>query len=71
MMDGSFAPTAVDYFGTILSTRGRSTVKLWGIFFRCMATKATQLELTDSLDTEATLLAVSRFQARRVNVREL
>ena len=71
MLDGPFASTAVDYFGPILSTRGRSTVKLWGIFFRCMATKATHLELTDSLDTEATLMAISRFQARRGNVREL
>ena len=71
MLQGAFCVTGVDYFGPILSARGRSTVKLWGVLFRCMATKAVHLELTDSLDTEAALMAVSRFQSRRGNVREM
>ena len=70
-MQGAFQVTGVDYFGPILATRGRSTVKLWGVIFRCMATKAIHLELTDSLDTQGALMAISRFQARRGNVREL
>ena len=70
-MQGAFQVAGVDYFGPILATRGRSTVKLWGVIFRCMATKAVHLELTDSLDTQGALMAISRFQARRGNVKEL
>ena len=71
MLRGAFYATGMDYFGPIWSKRGRTTVKLWGVIFRCLATKAIHLELTDSLDTQATLMAISRFQARRGNVREL
>ena len=71
MLRGAFYATGMDYFGPILSKRGRATVKLWGVIFRCLTTKAIHLELTDSLDTQATLMAISRFQARRGNVREL
>ena len=71
MLRGAFYATGMDYFGPILSKRGRSTVKLWGVIFRCLATKAIHLELTDSLDTQAALMAISRFQARRGNVREI
>ena len=71
MLRGAFYATGIDYFGPILSRRGRSTVKLWGVIFRCLATKAVHLELTESLDTQAALMAISRFQARRGNVREL
>ncbi|XP_043203370.1 uncharacterized protein LOC122371261 [Amphibalanus amphitrite] len=71
MLRGAFYATGVDFFGPIWSKRGRSDVKLWGVIFRCLATKAVHLELTDSLDTQAALMAISRFQARRGNVREL
>ena len=45
------------------------TVKLWGVIFRCLTSKAVNLELTDTLDTEGTILAISRFQARRRKVK--
>ena len=64
-MGGAFVATGIDYFGPLLVARGRASVKHWGVIFRCLSTKAVHLELTDSLDTDGALLAITRFQARR------
>ena len=61
----------LDYFGPLLTTQRRSTVKVWGVIFRCLATRAVHLDLVHSLDTDAALMAITRFQARRGNVREI
>ena len=71
MLGGAFLATGVDYFGPLLVTRGRTVVKLWGVIFRCFATRAVHLDLVESLDTDSALLAISRFQARRGNVKEM
>ena len=71
MLGGAFRAVGLDFFGPMQITRGRATVKIWGALFRCMATKAIHIELTESLDTEATLMVISRFQARRGNVKEI
>ena len=52
------------------TTRGRSVVKVWCVMFRCLATKAVHIELTDSLDTDGTLMAITRLLARRGNAKE-
>ena len=70
MLDGAFAATGIDYFGPKRSLRGRSEVKLWGVILRCSATKAVHFELVDSLDTNGALMAITRMQARRGNVRQ-
>ena len=70
MLDRAFAATGVDYFGPMRSLRGRSEVKLWGVIFRCLATKAIRFELVDSLDTDGAVMAIMRIQARRENVRQ-
>ena len=71
MLDGAFRTSGLDYFGPIQVKRGTSVVKVWGVLFRCLATRAIHIELADSLDTDATLMVISRFQARRGNVQEI
>ena len=71
MLGGAFLATGMDYFGPLYATRGRTVVKLWGVIFRCFATRAVHLDLVESLDTDSALLAISRFQARRGNVKEM
>lgn len=44
---------------------GRRNEKRWGIIFKCMTTRAVHLDLLDSLDTDAFLMALRRFIARR------
>lgn len=62
LIEGVFMATGVDYFGLLLSSRGRTTV---GAIFRCLSMKAVHFKLTDTLDTDRALLAISRFIARR------
>ena len=71
MLEGAFRTTGMDYFGPMKVKRGRSVMKIWGVLFRCLATRAVHIELTESLDTDAALMAISRFQARRGNVKEI
>ena len=71
MLEGAFRATGMDYFGPMKVKRGKTVTKIWGVLFRCLATRAVHIELTDSLDTDAALMVISRFQARRGNVQEL
>ena len=71
MLGGAFMATGVDYFGPLHVRRGRTMFKLWGVIFRCFATRAVHIELAESLDTNSALLAISRFQARRGNVKQM
>ena len=71
MLEGAFQTTGMDYFGPMKVKRGKSVTKIWGVLFRCLATRAIHIELTDSLDADAALMAISRFQARRGNVKEI
>ena len=67
--DKAFSSTGVDIFGPIGTSVGRATKIVWVVIFRCMATKAVHFEIVDSLSTDSTLMAITRFQSRRGHVR--
>lgn len=67
--DKAFSSTGVDIFGPIGTLVGRATKKTWVVIFRCMSTKAVHFETVDSLSTDSTLMAITRFQSRRGHVR--
>lgn len=60
-----FFSTGVDCFGPYTVKVGRRHEKRWGIIFKCLTTKCIHLDLINSLDTDAFLLALRRFIARR------
>ncbi|XP_038045171.1 uncharacterized protein LOC119719752 [Patiria miniata] len=60
-----FYSTGVDCFGPMTCKTGRRSEKRWEIIFKCMTTRAIHLDLLDSLDTDAFLMAFRRFISRR------
>ena len=60
-----FTNTGVDYFGLMMVKRGRCLEKQWGCLFTCLTSRAVHLELAGSLSTDAFILALRRFVARR------
>jgi hypothetical protein len=60
-----FWSTGVDCFGPLMIKLGRRVEKRWGILFKCMTTRCVHLDLLESLDTEAFLMALRRFISRR------
>lgn len=60
-----FFSTGVDCFGPFIVKIGRRNEKRWGVIFKCLTTRAIHLDLLNSLDTDAFLLALRRFIARR------
>lgn len=69
--DPPFTRVGVDYFGPFLGKRGRVQVKRYGVIFTCLAIRAVHLEVTSSLDTDACLIVIRRFIARRGQVKEM
>ena len=57
--------TGVNYFRTFEVKFLRRTLKKWCCFFTCLTTRAVHIEVTQSLDSESCLAAVTRFIARR------
>lgn len=64
-----FAYTGVDFFGPIMVKVGRRHEKRWGVIFTCLTSRAVHLELSASLSTDSTIMAIRRFKARRGNVK--
>lgn len=60
-----FYSTGVDCFGPFTVKIGRRTEKRWGIVFKCMTTRCVHLDILESLDTDAFLMSLRRFVARR------
>ncbi|KAI4892801.1 hypothetical protein NFI96_002487 [Prochilodus magdalenae] len=67
----AFYSTGVDCFGPYLIKIGRRTEKRWGIIFKCLTTHGVYLDLLTSMDTDAFLMALRRFIARRGKPHEL
>ena len=61
----AFYSTGVDCFGPYTVTMGRRSERRWGIIWKCMTTRAVYLDLLESLDADAFLLAFNRFRSRR------
>ncbi|TKS65757.1 hypothetical protein D9C73_028022 [Collichthys lucidus] len=63
-----FEFTAVDLFGPYQvrdDIKKRVTMKVWGVVFCCMSSRAIHAELANTLSTESFLLAYQRFTALR------
>ncbi|KAL0177187.1 hypothetical protein M9458_026081, partial [Cirrhinus mrigala] len=60
-----FSSTEMDCFGPFTVKIGRQTEKRWGIVFKCMTTRCLHLDLLESLDSDAFLMSLRRFIARR------
>lgn len=59
---------AVDLFGPYQvkdDVRKRVTMKVWGVVFCCMASRAIHTELANTMSTESFLMAYQRFTAVR------
>lgn len=61
----AFSSTGVDCFGLYSIKIRRRSEQRWGILFKCMTTWAVHIDLLTSLDTDAFLMAMRRFIARR------
>ncbi len=66
-----FYSTGVDCFGPFSVKVGRRHEKRWGILYKCMTTRCVHLDLLEHLDTDAFLLSLRRFIARRGKPMEL
>ena len=53
------------FLDPLLVSRGRSTVKRYGVLFTCLAVRAVHIEVAHSLDTDSFIHALRRFIARR------
>lgn len=69
-----FEFTTVDLFGPYLvkdEVKKRVSVKVWGVVFCCMASRAIHTELASAVSTEAFLMAYRRFTAFRGHPRKI
>lgn len=69
-----FEYTTLDLFGPFEvkdSVKRRTSKKVWGIVFCCMASRAVHADLTDDQSAESFLQAYSRFVALRGHPRKL
>lgn len=69
-----FEFTAVDLFGPYQvkdDVRKRVTVKVWGIVFCCMASRAVHTEMANTMSTKSFLMAYQRFTAIRGHPRKI
>jgi len=69
-----FEFTAVDLFGPYQvkdDVRKRVKMKVWGVVFCCMVSRAIHTELANSMSTESFLMAYQRFTAIRGHPKKL
>ena len=60
-----FTAVGIDYFGPLQVRKFRKTEKRFVLLITCLATRALHLELACGMDTNAFLMALRRFIARR------
>lgn len=61
----AFTFTGVDFFGPMEVTVGRKRLKRYGVMFTCLTVRAIHLEISESLSTDSTIMALRRMIARR------
>lgn len=66
-----FFSTGMDCFGPFQVKVGRRLEKRWGIIFKCLTTRAVYLDLLTAISSDAFLMALRRFIARRGTPAEL
>lgn len=66
-----FTNVGMDYFGPIVTKRGRSLLKRYGVIFTCLSCRAIHLEIAYSLDTDSCIHAIRRFVCRRGQVQHI
>lgn len=66
-----FSVTGLDYLGHYFIKIGRRREKRWIALFTCLTTRALHLELVSSLSTDAFIMALRRFIARRGQMKEI
>ncbi|XP_071812124.1 uncharacterized protein [Apostichopus japonicus] len=60
-----FTYAGLDYFGPIDVKQGRSSIKMYGCIFTCLASRAVHIEVANSLNTDSFINAYQRFVGRR------
>ena len=60
-----FSQIGVDYFGPLYVKVKRSVEKRYGVLYTCLATRAVNIELIETLDTESCLMAWRRHVSLR------
>ena len=58
-------------FGPYLIKERKSQLKRYGALFTCFSCRAIHIEVTNALDTNSFILALTRFMARRGAVRSI
>ena len=66
-----FTNCGVDLFGPFIIREGRKELKKYGTLFTCLVSRAIHIESSNSLETDAFILALRRFIARRGHIRLL
>ena len=70
-MGSVWSTTMCDYFGPLSVKRGRGREKRWVCIFTSLTVRAIHLEIAASLDTDAFIMALRRFIARRGKPKDL
>ena len=60
-----FSHCGCDLCGPVMIKQGRKQLKRWVVLFTCLTIRCVHLEVVDSCDTDAFILAVRRFTNRR------
>lgn len=66
-----FTRSGVELFGPFNVKWGRSYVKRYRVIFTCLASRAVNIEMATSLETDSFIHALRRFTARRGQVKEM
>ncbi|XP_075258504.1 uncharacterized protein LOC142350541 [Convolutriloba macropyga] len=59
-----FTNVGLDYFGPFHVTIRRSSEKRWGFLLNCLTTRAVDVEIAYSMDTNSCVMGIERFIAR-------